>query len=453
MRRIVLAGVLGVATAGVAGANGRPPQTSTINFRQTMENDIVAGTSFGVVISHDNGATWHWMCEKAVGYSGMFDPDYAYSQSGAIFATTFDGLKVNRDGCTFAATPPGNTFVTQDELGPDHAVYYAAGDPADGKFYRSIDDGVTFPQSAAPGMNNDWWDSIMVAPSDATRVYLTGYRFVAMQPKVFLLFKSIDGGAHFTAMSTTGFTTSANSAIDIVGVSHTDPDVIYARVSLENGTDTNGLYRNTAGGVGTWTKILTTTESFVFVARANGNIVASTLTSGSQVSSNQGTSWTPLVNPPHINCLVENTAGEVWACTHNYDTPGMPGIPSDGFGIMKSTDLVNWTGMLRYQDIQGPVTCPVGTTQRDECVEPAGGMPSVWCCAAQQLGITSTQIDCTMPPYKCQIVSNDGAAGDNTVRVKPKPCCGIGEGGEPGALLLALGTGALLIRPRRRRLR
>ena len=66
--------------------------------------DILAGMTFGAVVSHDGGATWHWMCEKAVLYGGLFDPDYAYSSSGAVFATTFDGSLVMRDGCTFTPT-------------------------------------------------------------------------------------------------------------------------------------------------------------------------------------------------------------------------------------------------------------------------------------------------------------------------------------------------------------
>src|SRR5439155_10159275 len=107
---IALVGCVVAALGGVAAANGRPPGTSTIHFRQGNEQDIVVGLTFGVIISHDGGTTWHWMCEKAVGYGGMYDPDYSYSSTGAIFATTFDGLKVMRDGCSFDSAPPGRTF-------------------------------------------------------------------------------------------------------------------------------------------------------------------------------------------------------------------------------------------------------------------------------------------------------------------------------------------------------
>ena len=97
--RTVLACLLLAGLAGTAGANGRDPYTSTINFQRGNDQHIVAGMTFGVVVSKDGGTTWQWMCEKAVGYAGQYDPDYVYSSSGAVFATTFDGLKVMRDDC------------------------------------------------------------------------------------------------------------------------------------------------------------------------------------------------------------------------------------------------------------------------------------------------------------------------------------------------------------------
>ena len=65
------------------------------------------------------------MCEAAVGYGGTFDPDYAYSPTGALFATTFNGLNVMRtagDSCTFAATPPGNTSCRPTSSAPTARV-------------------------------------------------------------------------------------------------------------------------------------------------------------------------------------------------------------------------------------------------------------------------------------------------------------------------------------------
>ena len=62
---------------------------------------------------------------------------------------------------------------------------------------------------------------------------------------------------------------------------------------------------------------------------------------------------------------------------------------------MKSTDLTTWTGVLKYEDIQAPVACAVGTVQNDQCIERYMDEQSPWCCLVPQLGITSTAIDCT----------------------------------------------------------
>jgi hypothetical protein len=160
---------LGMAVATLAAANGRPAGTSTINFRQGQETEIAAGMTFGLVLSKDNGATWHWMCEDAIRYSGTYDPDYAYSSTGALFATTFDGALVNRNGCDFDVGAFGmGVFVSAVGQGPQGAIYMglaqppnpAVGDPGDAKIYKSTDNGATFTISANPGMLNDWWSSI-----------------------------------------------------------------------------------------------------------------------------------------------------------------------------------------------------------------------------------------------------------------------------------------------------
>jgi uncharacterized protein (TIGR03382 family) len=438
MSRLALASLIAVALVSDAAANGRPSATSTIHFRLGHESDIYAGMTFGLVVSHDNGVTWRWMCEKAVGYGGMYDPYYAYTSSGALFATTFDGLRVNSDSCTFAPTQFGSAFVSANGIGPDNAVYVALADPAqpnatpphagDSNVYKTTDNGVSYPVMAMPGRVGDWWQSIVVAPANAAHVYLSGFRFDAPNPKTFLLFKSTDGGASYVPMSTTGFTTSSNSQIELVGV--TSNETLYARVTFENGTNTEGIYKSTTGGA-SWTKILTKPEAIHFRARANGDLVAATQLSGTQKSGDGGITWTDVTGAPHINCLYENTAGELWACTLNYDlltTMGVPPIPGDGFGIMKTTDLTTWTGVLKFQDILEPVDCAAGTTQHDECLP-------TWCGLKAQLGITSNVIDCSVPV--------DGTAPP------PKGCCDATGGSGPAALGFTLFVGGLLARRRR----
>ncbi|NVB85271.1 MAG: hypothetical protein HOV81_43300 [Kofleriaceae bacterium] len=454
MRTAVVGLVVSALTAAFvspAAANGRDPFAVSIHFRQGAEQHIVVGSTFGIVLSHDGGATWEWMCEDVADYAGMYDPDYAYTASGAIFATTFEGLEVMRDGCTFASTVLGDAFVTR-VAHAGNALYIAASNMMDSKIYKSTDDGMTFPTSASPGMDNDWWQSIEVAPSDAQRVYLTGYRFMSGQPKSFLQFVSTNGGTSFAPMTMSGIATpSDNSTIDLVGISPTNPDTVYVKVTLVTGNDGDAIYRSTNAGQ-TWTKILEKPSRFglAFIVRKDGTCVAGTRELGAWKSTDCATAatptWTELTGAPHIGCLYENAAGEVWACTANYASP-LAGIESDGYGIAKSTDLATWTPVLKFQDIQAPVSCPAGTTQQDKCVQRYMGAQSQWCCLVPQLGITSTAIDCT-GPMACYGLLPDGAPDAGTTMVKPpEGCCDAGSG---SSALLGLLVGGLLLSRRRR---
>jgi hypothetical protein len=132
-----------------------------------------------------------------------------------------------------------------------------------------------------------------------------------------------------------------------------------------------------------------------------------------------------------MNCLVENSAGELWACTQNY---GVSTVPSDNAGIMKTIDLVNWTKVLRYQDLTEAVTCAAGTIQKDTCV-------AMWCGYCAQLGCTPAA------SYACPVQTD----------APPVPkagggCCDSGSGGASG-LALGLPVGMVLLRPRPRRRR
>ncbi|HEY4177465.1 MAG TPA: hypothetical protein VGM90_11550 [Kofleriaceae bacterium] len=462
MRAWVAAAVL--ATAAPAFGNGRPSETISINFRRGHDADVACGMTFGFVVTHDNGATWRWMCEDALHYNGLFDPTYAYTEPGSIFATTFNGALVNRDGCTFDATAFGeNAAVTTLAQGPDGAVYMGLDRtatttvPADPKLYVSTDDGATFPISANPGQPSDWWESIRVAPSDPQRVYVSGFRVLPMQGRGHLLFRSDDGGHSYQPMGQTGLVATTNTTMQLVGVSATNPDVLYLHLDLIDPTNPDktddAIAKSTDGGA-TWTKILEKNATIYFLARANGDLVASTQLAGSSVSHDGGATWQDLVNPPHINCLSENDAGEVWACTANYHvepTPMQVEIPSDGYGIMKSTDLATWTPVLHFQDILGPVDCPVGTVQRDSCVDREMLGTTNWCVTRSQLGVTENPT-CCPPMHDGEPVSpgcpDPGGGSDDD-----PSCCGTSSSSTnvPTALLSGVVIGGVLLRRRRRR--
>lgn len=450
IRRLALAWLVLSAVSSAAWANGRPPATSSITFRQGHESDVAVGLTFGLLISHDGGATWAWICEKAVGYSGEYDPRYAFSPSGALFATTFDGFKVERDSCTFGATPAGATFVSTNTLGADHTLYYTAGQHADTvnhvdadyRIYRSTDDGVSFtPTPGQPDGPVSWWESLAVAPSDQHVLYLSGYAYVpgpadAGTVKQQLLFRSDNAGVDWTsiAVDPSAVTIAPNSVIDIAGIAADDPAHVYIRVTNDDNISTQSIYRSSDRGA-TWQRIAHDSVPLdAFVVRAARNpqgkydLIVGTQANGAQISHDDGDTWTALVNPPRMNCLVENAAGELWACTQNYNPNGGP---FDDAGIMKTTnpEAAAWTKVLRYEDLTEAVPCAAGTPQATDCA-------TMWCAVCKQLGCTPSA------SYHCGAVEAPAPS---------KAGCCDGGGGGTGVLALGLPVGMVLLRPRRRR--
>lgn len=188
--RLVLAALLVFALCAggraVSHANGRAPATNRVYFGPTDNQSIYVRTTFGLLISKDDGCTFHWVCEQNVGYGGTFDPKYAIAADGTIFATTFTGLRVSRDGgCTFttatAELPVGapgriaDVWVDALDIGPNGEIWIATaetGKPND--IFSSKDGGATF---SSRGMLSPtiFWKSVKVARTDPQRVYITGY--------------------------------------------------------------------------------------------------------------------------------------------------------------------------------------------------------------------------------------------------------------------------------------
>jgi photosystem II stability/assembly factor-like uncharacterized protein len=420
------------ALAAPALANGRPPATVDVRPR-SGGTEMVAGTTFGLTVSSNEGGSWQWVCEDAVGYGGTFDPDYEWSPtSGKLFATSFAGLRTTMDRCAFELdTGLAGRYVAAIAFGSDGALYAAANDETS-LIYRSTDDGKTFPrvsQANPPFKKYDSWLSIEVAPSDPARVYLAGIRVAAGKPTEFLLYRSTDAATNFSILPLPTFTPTAMSNIELAGVSYSNANVLFVRVTnVAGGGD--AIFRSADGGT-TWsaTPVLAKPDSLrAFVVRRSGKVYAGTPTLGS-FESTDGIAFTAVAGAPHLNCVSERADGVLFGCTQNY------GTPNDGAGVMKSTDGVVWSSLMRYQDIAAPQSCAAGTTQKDSCeVE-------VWCGIREQLGIASTVIN-------CPLIVPDGMPDAGQPPSSSGGCCETNQ--TPPSLLLC-GLTVVLLAWRKRR--
>ncbi|HEY0464521.1 MAG TPA: hypothetical protein VGC79_09945, partial [Polyangiaceae bacterium] len=65
-----------------ASANGRYPKADQLAIAPDDPQFLAVRTTFGVLVSHDSGQNWDWICERALGYSGVQDPTLGLMERG-----------------------------------------------------------------------------------------------------------------------------------------------------------------------------------------------------------------------------------------------------------------------------------------------------------------------------------------------------------------------------------
>ena len=288
-----------LAVAGLAGANGRPPGSSSVKFRVGMDTDIVAGLTVrrgGLATTTASPGTGP--CEVCIGYEGTWDPQFAYTASGKIFATTYNGLQVNTDGCAYNVAQP--KFATSLDLATNGDVYIAVDDPSSSAadcsshdcnaIYRSTDDGQTFTiddaaRHAGHGrrvVEHAALGAVGSGPRVRERVSLhpeprrrcghgQALRAVAQRRSRRDVHRDVAGRPDDK---------SDESVMEIAGVSPTDPDTLFLRVTVVRGHVGDIIYRSTDKGAH-WTSVLDKDDAFgAFIVRANGDVLAGTQNDG-----------------------------------------------------------------------------------------------------------------------------------------------------------------------------
>lgn len=422
---------------GAAHANGRFPRSVKLITRPGHPQEMALGMTFGLLVTKDDGAHWQWMCESAVGFEGTFDPDYEMTSSGAMLATMFGGMRINRDGCTWNPVPAplGTTYVSVIAVGPDNAIYAAASDDADHNVYKSTDDGVSFAPTGAVGVAGVQWSSIEVAPGDGQRVYLAGTRPNGDGPRQRVLYRSTNGGTSWTELSTAMLIGTDISELQIAAISPTDANRVLMRVTLTGMALQETIYLSEdAGAVApTWTKVLEENDNLPgVVVRRDGTVLVATPFHGLRRSMDGGRTFAAVPDVTFEGrCLVEREDRVLFMCSND--------LPPDerSLGSSMTGAAGTWTPRLRLAQIAAPVACAAGTVQRDDCQE------IVWCGLVSQLGISSDVVECPLDID----AGIDGGGGDPP----EKTCCDVNA--DPPVLetmLIAIGLAPAWMRRRRR---
>jgi hypothetical protein len=449
---------------GAALGNGRAPLTNGIHFRPGDPHSLYVASTFGLLVSHDDGCTFRWICEQSIGYGGTFDPKYRVAADGTIFATTFDGLRVSRDGgCSFttatSALPAGDpsriadTWIDAIDIGPTGDIWVATADGTKpNNVFRSTDNGVTF---APRGMLSQeiWWKSVAIAPSRAQRIYVTGYQVTgalagggAMPPTAHFEITD-DDGASWTESPLAGVRFGSTPLVYALGIDRSNPDLVLMSSAGANPPSGDRLYRSIDGGM-TWAEVLATPGTLLDLAVAPSGVIMVATLGGAFQSIDNGATFSPMIDAPQLACIGQRDDGEIYGCGANWEP--------DEKAVASSRDGRTWDKAFRFADLAGPIECPADSPQHLQC-------DGMWPAVQVQFGATGPTSCGGHPLYDDTPPPDATPPSDATVSppadvapplIKPQPggCCDTASAssGQLGALgLLAAVCGAVLLRRRR----
>lgn len=225
----------------VAGANGRFPEANQVVFAPGDGSHILVRTTFGLLESRDAGQTFSWTCEDALGLSGESDPMLTLTASGARVAATYAGIRSSADGCSYRAPPELDGRIvldlTLDASHPTRVLAFRTESLGPGLFdsalVRSDDEGQTWSALEPPLPSDVLPLSLDIAPSDSSRVYLSGRLGMASE-YISVLLRSDDGGRSFERFEIPG--TAQQKLAFIAAVDPLDADHVFLRVDDPQGT-------------------------------------------------------------------------------------------------------------------------------------------------------------------------------------------------------------------------
>ncbi len=338
-----------------ASANGRFPAANQLVFDAVDGKHAAVRTTFGLLQTTD-GSSFRWICEKALGYEGVFDPAIAIGGAGKLLVGLPDGLSRSADrGCVWdrAAAPVAGEYVIDLAVDPANAARVVAitglgeGAPpgSQAKLFFSNDGGATF--GAAMSLPEDFRpQTVDLAKTSATRIYASGLSPFA---RFAMFVRSDDGGATWTEST---FDLGDASGAYIAGVDPTNADRLYLRIDGA----TNDELRFSSDGGGSFATVLSGPQLLGFAISPDGKqIAAGGPGMGVHVS---GPEHSFKKTADHsVRCLTW-TADALYACGTD---------PGDPFAIGRSTDNgASFATVFRLVDLE-PLACGSTTTTGSIC--------------------------------------------------------------------------------------
>lgn len=435
-------------SAAAASANGRFPEANQLVFSEHDPDLVLLRVTFGILVSHDRGRTFDWICENAIGFTSNEDPMYTVTPSLAYAGSTYLGLAVSRDqGCNWSfaggkLTEDGSTSIFIDlSSNPNDAKNFVLfGSGYDGQqdgsvFFKSQlfetkDEAQTFQQlgqNLDPGLLGYTVD---LTKTDPNRIYLTAVRDFGSQQRTSWLLTSKDHGATWTEQEIP--LRGDELRAFIAAVDPNDAERVYLR-TLANGADspTRLIVRDAVdGGPATFRDVFSAAGPILgFALSPDGARVWAGARDGVHAAATTDFAFTKR-SDQFTTCLAINGDG-LWACS----------AERSGFVLGLSKDEgATFESRLHFCDVRGPLACPASANQNA-----TGNIcPTLWQtqrgvlgCLADAGGDASAPADAAP---EARFVPGGGSCGCSTTPVAPW-----------GAFVTVTGAALALLRRARRR--
>lgn len=366
MRRYWFAG-MAAASVGLVGApalaNGRYPNADMLIVEPGNPSHLVLRATFGTLVSGDQGRSWSWVCEEAIGYTG--DPAMTVLSGGSLLHAFLGNITLSgAQGCSYGAVPfsAEGRFavdVTLDPANPSRAWVLASG--VSGRRQASLLE-ITADTPATPRVVAEDFipSTIEVARSRPERIYVVGFdaRFEST------LLVSDDRGATWQPRPVSPYSTLP---MYISAVAPDDPDELYLRV--DDGTSDH-LIVSRDGGL-TFADVLTIpTDMLGFALSPDGSSVAAGGPGVAlQVASTADFAFRDAASLQSLRCLTWAEQG-LFACAQE---------SLDGWTLARSSDGgASFEPLWHVQDLV-PLECDASTSAGAVC-------PRAWLDVSAQIG-------------------------------------------------------------------
>ena len=253
----------------VAHAHGGIPRAYGIIFEPGNPQHIVLRSDiWGIFRSNDGGKTWNYGCAELYGatWSNATHRTVVVTPGGRILVPNQNfldskpvGLGLTDDLCNWRPAPDlaGKYVVEIVASGADLVVLTANGVDGGilGELYKSSDKGDTWKPLGKPMPSDFSGSSLVVAPSDPTRVYALGQ--IIDSDGSAMLETSSDGGSTWTRGAGRITKDSTDWTPRLYAVHPTRPDVVFAWADGYEGLGVNTPDEVwvTADAGKTWTKV------------------------------------------------------------------------------------------------------------------------------------------------------------------------------------------------------